>query len=364
MGLTLHYSFNTPSDIKKRNQAFDRLAKIHDFALELQKMGVFESVSEIKHFDKNFFKQHGTIQGLRNIDEEWQWALIQSDHHVERKAVKTGVDWRGRTVREDIRTSIYPTEAFIFRVYPAPGAEEANFGLCLYPSKITIKHFDQEAKVSTKIKGWRWSSFCKTQYANKYGTSNFLRAHVGLCALLDYIETSVDLEVDIYDEGEFWEDRDIKKLTQTVGEWDSLIAALVGTFQQSGIKIEEAPILDYPSFELLEEKGLESNPYFDNLREMLASIGKSDKLAKDAFLLSEPEDIVMWFRLAYSKIEIFSKTDDALGQISKELFVYWNTNIEGKYEDEVTEEAKNDFKNLVRRFQSLYMDIFKDEHTS
>ena len=55
------------------------------------------------------------------------------------------------------------------------------------------------------------------------------------------------------DEGRYWENRDAKALAETVGEWNSQLAALVGQIKD-GLRghIIAAPIIDFPNYEHLE----------------------------------------------------------------------------------------------------------------
>ncbi|HVX09954.1 MAG TPA: hypothetical protein VHC22_02015 [Pirellulales bacterium] len=67
-----------------------------------------------------------------------------------------------------------PSHLIAFTTVPGDGCEPANFGLC---------------RCSTGSSGWRWSSFCKTQYTNhrEYGgVANFLKCHIAVIKMLDY----------------------------------------------------------------------------------------------------------------------------------------------------------------------------------
>ena len=101
-----------------------------------------------------------------------------------------------------------------------------------------------------------WGSFCKTQYANQYGIKNFLRAHLGVVAMLDKLK-ELGFIIHVSDEGDFWQKRDIKALVEEIGSWDAMIAAFFGAMKDSlpeGMTLE-APIADRPDFEHLEMKG-------------------------------------------------------------------------------------------------------------
>ena len=68
-----------------------------------------------------------------------------------------------------------------------------------------------------------WQSFCKTCYANdpRYGgLANFLRAHVGICAVLWYA-SRLGFRVTVDDEGEFWGIWRLQRLVEVIGKDDS-----------------------------------------------------------------------------------------------------------------------------------------------
>ncbi len=97
----------------------------------------------------------------------------------------------GRTFR--------PHHLIAFTIRPGDGCEAANFGLCQYPKTI----LDNGRRIRTKVSGWRWWSFCKTQYASNPacgGLPNFLRCHIGLVRLLDYAN-EIGVLADAKDEG-------------------------------------------------------------------------------------------------------------------------------------------------------------------
>ena len=80
------------------------------------------------------------------------------------------------------------------------------------------------------MKGWYWSSFCKTQYASSPaagGVPNFLHCHLSVIRLLDHAK-QLGILASVSDEGDYWEKRDVKALVQEVGEWNEGMAGLVG----------------------------------------------------------------------------------------------------------------------------------------
>lgn len=132
-----------------------------------------------------------------------------------------------------------------FSTLPGDGSEPAKFGFCKQPT------------------GWRCQSFCKTQYASDPrcgGIENFLRCHISLVKLLDFIKAIGLATVMVRDEGGYWENRDMKKLAQEINEWNELVAGLASEQREKaeaeGNKVQ-ATITTFPNFEHLEAKGLE-----------------------------------------------------------------------------------------------------------
>jgi len=222
-------------------------------------------------------------------------------------------------------------EVYSFSAVPGPGSEWASFGLARYPAEIEVTYspqsddrfiktvqdgcltrwrfnwkrweqwltsnghkswespeddkFEQKRKIKTGFSsGWRYSTFCKTQYGCQYGIPNFIRCHLSVIHLLDRIAALPTMKVEINDEGKYgrsyytddpwaeervytWHDGkyDVKALVEEVGEWNTMIAATFGaindTLKAKGSSAElVAPITGYSNFEHLEFKG-QNNQY-------------------------------------------------------------------------------------------------------
>jgi len=89
--------------------------------------------------------------------------------------------------------------------------------------------------------------------------ANFVRCHVTVVRLLDHAKGMGILEA-VKDESHFWENRDIRALVETVGEWNRHIAGLVGQLKDEIGGDIAAPITEYPNFEHLEAEGRTSLP--------------------------------------------------------------------------------------------------------
>ena len=134
--------------------------------------------------------------------------------------------------------------------------------------------------VKTKLSGWRWSSFCKTQYSsdpNSGGVPNFLQCHLTVIAMLDKAK-ELGCLAEVNDEGDFWQKRDLKALVQEIGSWNEMIAALGGRLKDlvgEGSVAVEAPITQYQNFEQLELAGQDNLPAaYQKLFRLIERVGR------------------------------------------------------------------------------------------
>jgi len=297
MGLTIHY------DLRSRTRSNERAHRLVEQMRQLALDLPFEEVSDIIVLEGD---QCDVEVQRGKVAEDLFWLLIQGGQFVK-------CPWN-----PDISRSVSPTRLLAFHVFPGPGSEPINIGLCQYPREIdwqyepaTDRKFQQKCQfswrkwmrwlgnngheqylppekftetrnVKTKLGGWHWSSFCKTQYASDPrcgGVANFLRCHISTITLLDRIAKLPTMQVQINDEGEYgasyytddpsvsephyrWHDGkyDPKALAQEVGEWNGMIAALTGAMddmlEASDSKVKgSSPIHGFPNFEHLEFKG-------------------------------------------------------------------------------------------------------------
>src|SRR5690606_14473865 len=158
-----------------------------------------------------------------------------------------------------------------------------------YPGYLSPNsgQFTEVRKVKTRLGGWRWSSFTKTQYASDPacgGIPNFLRCHISVVTLLDRIAELPTLKVQMDDEGRYgpshysddWREAHAegreptyrwhegkyvpKALAEEVGEWNGMIAAFTGAMNDllespGSESAGESPIQNFPNFEQLEFRG-------------------------------------------------------------------------------------------------------------
>lgn len=235
MGLTIHYTLH--SDVPTASDARSLLSDLRRRAVEMP----FDSVGAIIEFEGDDCDFENLPCGHPN-----RWMLIQARQI--HKLDEDGEQW----------AEVTPAKVMAFTVRAAQGSEPANFGLCQYPATIMR---DCRPK-RTGLSGWRWSSFCKTQYASNPdlgGLENFLRAHVGLIGLLDYANKLGILD-GVSDEGGFNEKRDVEALIEEVGNWNQMIAGFFGGMKDAISAAGEetrmlvSEIAKFPNFEHLEAK--------------------------------------------------------------------------------------------------------------
>ena len=223
MGLTIHYSFQFDGE---EAQARAMVEQLRQKALDIP----FKEVGEIVEVAGNAADFDQLDRNAPNI-----WLLLQASRYLE---------------RDSTYYRVAPEHVIAFPTLPADGSEQANFGLATYPKTLDIG----DEQIPTDADGWRWSSFCKTQYAsnpNVGGVENFLRAHLSIVALLDAAR-DLGLLRDVGDEGGYWEKRDVEALAGEIGYWNTAIAGLAGSIKDMLGGAAEAPITKYPNFEHLE----------------------------------------------------------------------------------------------------------------
>jgi len=289
MGLTIHYDLKSNTRRRKTQSVATIVEGMRQLALDLP----FERVDD----------ETKIFEGSRANPDNWQgeayeaerWLLIQSAAYVSDPA--------------DDRYSyrVNPTTIVAFAVYPGPGCEPLNIGLCRYPQTIhkpnPKRGWDLNPReILTKLHGWRWSSFCKTQYANdprSGGMPNFLRCHVSAITLLDRIAKLPTMSVHINDEGDYgpnhssrdWKEAqaegrdpvykdwpgyyDVKKLANEVGNWDTMIAGFLGGMTDAAEKVGAEgshAMQGRPNFEHLEAIGANNEDLIPFLNQCAAIV--------------------------------------------------------------------------------------------
>ena len=236
MGLTIHWKLK--GDVRSPATARTLVERLRQKARDLP----FASVGEIVEL-----AGRETDYTALPPESPERWLLIQAGQYIE---------------SGNRHYPVVPQHVIAFTTDPGEGCEPANFGLCRYPASIEVDDLRPQAAfpkccLKTGLTGWRWASFCKTQYASNPGcggVENFLRCHLTVIALLDFAR-SLGLVEHVSDEGNYWEARDVVALTKEVGTWNEMIAGFAGQLRdQLGANVESA-ITQFPNFEHLEARG-------------------------------------------------------------------------------------------------------------
>ncbi len=212
MGLTVHYRLR--ANTRSPKCVCELLARLRSRALDLP----FARVDEIVELS-------GSACDYQQYDREHahRWLLIQAAQHIN--------DPR----HEGYSYSVAPEHVIAFSTWPGAGCEEANIGLCQYPAFMEVDNpacRGQRQRIATRLGGWRWGSFCKTQYASAAdcgGVPNFLRCHLSVIKMLDQAQTLGILN-EVHDEGGYWQKRDLRALAEEVGVWNEALAGLASQF--------------------------------------------------------------------------------------------------------------------------------------
>ena len=240
MGLTIHYSLK--SSTRSLKQARELVAALRGRALDLP----FAEVEDIIE-----------LQGQQcdydqcDENESHRWLLIQACQYITRPAPLG-----------EYRYQVIPTHVIAFNTLPGDGCESANFGLCRYPGYLEVAESNRRGvakhkRIATGLGGWSWSSFCKTQYASNPqcgGVEHFLCCHLAVIRMLDHAK-SLGILQEVSDEGDYWQNRDVRALAEEVGEWNEMIAAFAGKLKDLLGEQVDAHISKYPDFEHLEAAG-------------------------------------------------------------------------------------------------------------
>lgn len=230
MGLCINWTVHAP-EIASIASITDQLRTWREACLDLP----FVEVSDMVHFTEAEIAER-----LENKADPYRWFLIQAGAHV---AIN-------RDTSDEYWSSINPAEVVGFTAFAGEECEPMNCFLARYPQKSLV----HGKWVKPGIKGWRGSSFAKTQYASTVAAGHFLKCHLTITAALDAAQATGLLK-SVMDEGGYWDDRDAKKLLTTVGRWNAMMAAFVGSLETATGESLPAPIKQHPEFEKLEHLG-------------------------------------------------------------------------------------------------------------
>jgi hypothetical protein len=225
MGLTIHHELRLPRDTPAERVA-ELVTQLQAAATRLP----FDQVSPVVHT---------CADGSTVIDKSHPLGLF---FMFCASMLLDAKQWTG-----DFSRAVLP-EGYGFGVIPGDGSETAAFGVAWLPARD-----DEFRLIPNEPPTWLWLSHCKTQYASNVSVEHFVRCHTSIVALLDEA-VRLGFDVRVFDEGEYWDTRDVATLVGKVDDMNHLIAGLAGALYDKlhpdvGL---EAPIFDHPNFEHLE----------------------------------------------------------------------------------------------------------------
>ena len=256
MGLTIHYTLSLPT---KTTVAIvkQKLNNLRQACLDLP----FQEVSELLEFK-------GENCNPNHLDREHphRWFLGQADSNIYFQIARSGKPTAVPNLQNGCYArTVLPTQVIGFSMYPGNGCEECNVGLSHFPKTVIVSNQQTGKNYRLPIAdggGWKWHSFCKTQFANEHGLEHFLRCHLSVIAMLDTAKR-IGFKVTVNDESNYFEKRDVHSLVKAIGSWDEMLAGFGGALKDAaggtGMTIE-SPIFARKDFEVLEMKGQSQLP--------------------------------------------------------------------------------------------------------
>jgi hypothetical protein len=208
MGLTIHYTVEFKGTAK---QLQTKLEKIRQACRDLPFEKVGEKI-ETAQITKETIKIWDWLQNMLSYPQNSQNSLAMRDLIMKELGVTT---WRmielGEWREEGNRSWKVqkPTTMVSLYLWPGEGCESAELNFQRIRGKFICR------------------SFCKTQYAEE-----FVKCHLLVVQLLDMLKAE-GFDVDVYDEGEYWETRDLKVLGKNINESTAMIAGLFGNLKSA-----------------------------------------------------------------------------------------------------------------------------------
>lgn len=205
MGLTIHYTIEFSGTRKEliskldtiRNKCLDYpFAEVNDILskkITKQHIDIFNWLQDQCYYPNNDFNNIKMRDLILEMIGTNTWEMITLGETIFDE--KDGKIVSMRTVKR-------PTTLVSMNIYPGKGCENCNV------------QFEKRGKK------WICEGFCKTQYAE-----NFVQSHLLVISLLDmFVENK--FKVDVRDEGEYWETRDLKVLAENINDYTNLITGL------------------------------------------------------------------------------------------------------------------------------------------
>ena len=201
MGLTINYEIKFQGTQK---QLVSKLTKIRSACLDKP----FEKVSEIKSIiiTKKMIDEYNFWQNYCTYPNNTTENLEKRNKALEALGVNIGL-----IVNLNVNNKLKAkTQIVIFNVWAGKGCEDTE--LYFVKNKTNDK--------------WYAGSFCKTQYAE-----HFIRCHLLVIDVLDMLKEK-GFDVNVRDEGEYWETRDLKILAKSLNEYTGILLSISDTLKK------------------------------------------------------------------------------------------------------------------------------------
>jgi hypothetical protein len=155
------------------------------------------------------------------------WQIIRAMRHVKEKERDGSISYR-----EELK----PSKVTSLNIWPGKGCESSDLNFY------------------KRGKWWTCRSFTKTQYAEE-----FVKCHLLVVRLMDMLKEE-GFSVDVCDEGDYWETRDLEKLADNINQYTSMIKSIFGTLiKKGGFDNIEAPITECENYMKVNKKKEEDN---------------------------------------------------------------------------------------------------------
>lgn len=231
MGLTIHYTVEYDGTSKQLRK---KLEKVRQACRDLPFEEVGEKVETVR-ITRDTIKIWDWLQEKLSYPDNTQDDLNMRNLIMKKLGVTT---WRmvelGEWKEEGNRhwKVVKPTTMVSLYLWPGEGCESAELNF-------------------QKIRGkFRSKSFCKTQYAEQ-----FVKCHMLVVQLLDMMKAE-GFEVDVYDEGQYWETRDMKVLAKNINESTAVISSVLGGLKSAAKEkgmVVDAPITECQNYMKVDE---------------------------------------------------------------------------------------------------------------
>jgi len=210
MGLTIHYTIEFEGTAE---QLQGELEEVRQICLNLPFEKVGESVKTV-NITEDIIRIYDGLSQKVSFPNNSKENLAMRDSILKELGTST---WEmvelGEWKQEGNRSwnEIKPTTMVSLDLWPGEGCESMDLCFQRRDGKYVCE------------------SFCKTQYSE-----DFVKCHLLIIKLLDILKEK-GFEVEVVDEGEYWETRDMKVLAKNLNESTSSIMA-IGDMIKSGAK--------------------------------------------------------------------------------------------------------------------------------